>query len=99
LIICVLGCKKSVSDTPIEEEKLIFILSDIYIGQAYLEGQNQVLRDSIGNIYRSQIFEKYKTNKADFDTTMQILSRNPMYMEKVYVKVIENIKVTQPQNK
>ncbi len=89
----VIGCSKNKFDTPIKEDKLIQILSDIYIGQAYLEGQNPVIKDSVSQKYRQQIFSKYQTNKTDFDTTISIMSRNPKYMEKVYEKVIEKIKM------
>ena len=85
------SCKKNNAKLPIDEKNLVLILDDIHKVEAALDQENVFVKDSLGKKYYNQIFEKYHTNKKDFDSTMSILEHNPDRLFQVYKKVLKDL--------
>lgn len=74
----------------IKHEKIVKILADIHMMDAITNGPGYFrkydVRDSV-DLY-SPIFEKYDVTKAEFDTTVSKLSKQPELYMQIYDEVI-----------
>jgi hypothetical protein len=76
---------------PVEEEKVIEVIRDIHIAEAAMQNLLDITKDSMGDIYYQQIFEIHGMNKADFDSSMIILRRDPERLGIIYDKVLQEL--------
>jgi Domain of unknown function (DUF4296) len=77
---------------PIEEITLSNVLTDIHIAEAAVDYESVEMKDSLTRLYYSQIFERNGIKQWQFDTSLSVLSRNPVQMERIFSQVINNIK-------
>jgi hypothetical protein len=84
-------CHKS-EKLPITDITLSSILTDIHIAEAAVDNESTDMKDSITRLYYPQIFEHHGIEQWQFDSSMSILSRSPVQMERIFKKVLDNIK-------
>jgi Domain of unknown function (DUF4296) len=84
-------CKKT-EKLPIDEVVLSSVLTDIHIAEASVDNESTEMKDSITRLYYPQIFEHHGIQQWQFDTSMSVLSRDPVKMERIYKKILDNIK-------
>ena len=84
-------CVKS-ENLPLKEITLCDILTDIHVAEGAVDNESAEMKDSITRLYYPQIFDKHGIKQWQFDSAMSMMSVNPLLMERVFKKVIENIK-------
>ncbi len=76
----------------LEEDKLVDVICDLQIAEAMLDTEAMEVRDSIMKIYYPQILEKHHIQKADLDTTLTRLGRQPALSSRIFEKVQKKLK-------
>jgi hypothetical protein len=76
---------------PLEEDKVVDVIKDIHIAEAAMQNLLDITKDSMGNIYYQQIFTIHQVNKADFDSSMSILRRDPERLGIIYDRVLDEL--------
>lgn len=89
-LIGVFGFLSCNDQTPLllEEEKMVDVIKDIHIAEAAMQNLVDLTKDSIGEIYYQQVFEIHQVDKADFDSSMSILRKDPERLGFIYDKVL-----------
>lgn len=91
LILLVACTNSNHSKLPIKGEKLIEVLTDVYLAEAAMQTLTEHVKDSLGQIYYQQLFEIHQITKSDFDKTIQLMESDPVLLDKLYAKVQERI--------
>ena len=86
----VIGCQ-SEQKPNIPEEKMVNIFVDIHLIEASLLGYSDEQKDSLSNVYYSQIYEIHGVSEDEFLKEMDYLKRHPDYLGGLYEKVLEEI--------
>jgi hypothetical protein len=89
------SCKNNTAQLPIPREKVVEILTDIHIADAYVESVNPTMKDSMAKLYYPQIFKHNGITAAVYDSTFATLSKNPVLMKSVYDDVLLKIEERQ----
>ena len=89
------ACKNNSTQLPIPKEKVVELLADIHMADAYVESLNPTLKDSMAKQYYPQIFQHYGITTAVYDSTFAVLSKNPVLMKSVYDDVLLKIEERQ----
>ncbi|MEN0002692.1 MAG: DUF4296 domain-containing protein [Bacteroidota bacterium] len=91
---CLLGaCQPSISSLPIEEEKLIQVLTDVHIAEAGLQNLRGAVKDSTAILYYNQIYSIHGITEDDFMQSIEILKQDPKRMNAIYTLVLDNLSV------
>ena len=85
------SCSSPQIELPIEEVKLKEILMDVHVAEAALQPLVGQKKDSLKELYFSQIFEIHEVHPVDFEATMEILQNNPKRMKKIYKELTEDV--------
>lgn len=91
-ILTIGSCSKTQAPLPIEEAKLKDILVDVHMAEAAIQPIVGLKKDSLKELYFSQIFEIHQVHPVDFEATMEILQTNPARMKKIYKEMTEEVK-------
>jgi hypothetical protein len=83
-----LSCQKDKVQLPIPRETMVAVLVDIHMSEAYVEGVNTTLKDSMAKIYYPQIFKHNGITAKLYDSTFSILSNKPDMMKSIYDDVL-----------
>jgi hypothetical protein len=84
LLLCMFACKEEERPLPLPEEDLIPVLIDIHIAEAALQNLRGDTRDSMANIYYSQISTIHDVERSVIDTCLEIMRAQPIMLEKIY---------------
>ncbi len=87
----VMGCKDSPPPLPIEEDKLVEVLTDVQIAEAALRQTPSFDKDSIARLYYERIMAIHGVQQADFDTALVRLHRYPELGLKIYARVQQRL--------
>jgi hypothetical protein len=90
-LILLAQCRNS-EKMPITEATMSSILTDIHIAEASVDNESTEMKDSITRLYYPQIFEHHGIQQWQFDSSMSMLSKNPVQMERIFKKILDNIK-------
>lgn len=90
LFLSLASCDEQIQP-PIDQEKMVKILADIHLSESASKSLPNRQKDTVLAKYYEQIMEIHEVSKADFDSTIVILKKNPSEMLKVYEKVMEHI--------
>jgi Domain of unknown function (DUF4296) len=85
------ACKNDKIQLPVPQEKMVDVLVDIHIAEAYIENVNTTLKDSMTRIYYPQIFKHHGITAKLYDSTFAVLSNQPDLMKSVYDDVMERV--------
>ena len=91
--ICFLSCQQEEIKPQIPDEELIKILTDLHISEAAILSLNQKIKDSISVVYYQQIFEIHGVTDSVFYSDLEILRKDSKKLEKIYLKVLDNIEL------
>lgn len=100
LCLCLVACRKKNEALPIEEEKLVSLLSDIHIAEAAMQNLAKTVKDSMAAIYYDQIYKIHDTDKETLNKTIVLLREQPGRLSRIYSKVLEELNqkdATQPK--
>ncbi len=89
-LLFVFSCEEK-APLPLKEEELITVLRDIHIAEAAMQNLIGITKDSVGEIYYEQTLNLHNIKKADFDSSMVILRRDPDRLGLIYDKIIEEL--------
>lgn len=89
-ILCFFSCNDR-SSLLIQEDIMVDVIRDIHIAEAAMQNLIDITKDSIGEIYYDQVFEIHQVNKADFDSSMSILRKDPERLGIIYEQVLEEL--------
>ena len=95
IVFLLVTCKNNTAQLPVPREKVVEILADIHMADAYVESVNVTLKDSMAKRYYPQIFKHNGITTAIYDSTFAVLSKNPILMKSVYDDVLLKIEERQ----
>lgn len=87
----ILSCEKREDKLPIPKEKLYKVLTDIHLSEAAIENETIKMKDSLSKLYYEQIFQNNGITHKDFDSSMAVLSNDPILMHRIYKQVFDEI--------
>lgn len=85
------GCKEANVALPLSEAELVAVLTDAHIAEAAMQALPNAKKDSMSNIYYDQIFKIHGIEEKDFRTSLELISQQPLKMEEIYSKVLEEL--------
>lgn len=91
LLLLSVSCRKRDKDLRIEEDKLVKVLVDIHVAEAAAQSLMGDTKDSMMFVYYRQVFHIHGIQQADFDSTMIILREDPVRLERIYAKVMDEL--------
>lgn len=105
LILFLFSCGGNKVNLPIPESELIKILADIHLAEAAFQNLSSSAKDTLAYQYYDQIYQIHQVDKAQVDSCIAILNRNPKYFFDTYEKVqeflvaaaAENLKIQKPK--
>lgn len=86
-----LACNTTSEQLTIPEDKLIPLLADIHFAEAAVNNVFGEQKDSLLQIYYSQIYVFHDIGKEEFEKNMSILRKNPSRLESLYKIVTDSI--------
>ena len=88
ILFITLSCNDRKVSLPIDEAKLIDVLCDIHIIEGALQGRPQKDKDSIAELYYSQIYEKHDIAEQRFIQMLELMQEDPKMLESICGKVL-----------
>lgn len=88
--VLLIGCKEEIKPS-IPEEKMVKILADLHVSEAAIMSLNHKVKDSVSQLYYSQVFEIHEVTDSVFYKDLEILRKDPRKVEKMYEKVVAEI--------
>jgi hypothetical protein len=82
-----IACSNDKSKMPIEESKMLNILTDMHLMEAYLDVEPISIKDSMARIYSAQIFKKHGITQPDFDSSLTYLYLHPIKYDSLYAQI------------
>jgi hypothetical protein len=98
-LIFLLGCKSETIELPIPEEELLPILIDVHLAEAALQNLRGDTKDSMANLYYEQICTIHQVNRKMLDSSITFLRSEPIILEKLYTKAMEEADKMSVKNK
>lgn len=87
----ILSCRSSEKKMPVSREKFLEVMADIHTAETIYENESTYMKDSLSALYYPQIFERNGITAKDYDSSMGILSDNPVMMKRFYQDVIKKL--------
>jgi hypothetical protein len=91
ILFFLMACTEEGPDLPIPEDKLVKVLVDVHLAEAALQGLGGLVRDSTANVYYDQIAQRHDIERADLDSTIISIRKDPKAITKIYTKVLEEL--------
>jgi len=88
MIFSFVSCTSDSVTLPIEEEKLVDVLSDVHIMEGALLNRIQSQKDSIAKVYYQQVYDRHSITEGEFIQTLETLEDHPKTLSKIYSKVL-----------
>lgn len=92
------GCEEK-RQLPLEDEQLIPALRDVHIAENAILHLRSKNKDSVLNVYYDQICEIHGIERADLDSCIVRLKREPQMAHSYYEKVFEELEKLSLQTK
>lgn len=93
LFSCFVACEEAQPELEIlkETDRVVDILSDMYIAEATLNKQNILVRDSLANVYREKIILIHTLTEDEFDTLFWLIQTDMENYGDVHKKVVDQL--------
>lgn len=91
LVFLATSCAKKEKELPINEEKLILVLSDMHLAEGAIQNLPKSAKDTLSYQYYEQIYAIHDITKEELYSCLSIMERNPKKLELVYKKVKTHI--------
>lgn len=85
------SCGQDKMSWAIDEQVLLEVIIDVHVAEAAVQSLRGATKDSVINAYYDQIFEIHGVNRAEFETTMEMLRNDPKHLEALYSKAMIEI--------
>jgi hypothetical protein len=85
-------------DPVFPEEKVVEVLADLHIAEAFLEHAASEARDSLRVEYRAQISKIHGVDLEAFDAYVDKLRAEPLEYERIYKLVVDRLELMQEGN-
>lgn len=97
LMAFIISCKKKETtyNLSIPKPKLINILTDIYIAETTVKEHSSKNKDSLKNLYFTEIYEIHKIKEEDLKSNLDKLSRDFQLNEQIQKEVLDSLKKIQ----
>lgn len=82
----------------IDEEKMVQIQIEMHLIEARISKYAMMSMDSatlVTEHLKSQVFKKYQTDSASYNRSYQFYSTNPVFMDRIYEKVVKTLETRQ----
>ena len=90
LLICSLAaCKNEAPSLSVPDSKMVQILVDVHIAEAAMQNLSIPTKDSLTELYYSQIFEIHNITPEQFQKDMDFIKHDPLTLERLYDRVME----------
>ena len=92
VVSCLLpACVKKAEQLPLPETDLVKILADLHLAEAAFQNLTNSSKDTLAYFYYDQIYEIHGVSKAEVDSCISIMNRNPQQFFETYKKVQEHL--------
>lgn len=97
IMIIVGSCKKKgvTYDLSIPKPKLVNILTDIYVAETTVKEHSSKNKDSLKNLYFTEIYEIHDIKQEELRSNLDKLSRNFQLNEQIQKEVLDSLKKIQ----
>lgn len=79
-----MACSNNREELPLSEEKMAHILADIHVAEAAIKEATGSDKDSLEQLYYQRIMKIHGVSRADFDSTLSKVHRNPDQLIHLY---------------
>jgi len=86
------SCHAGQKRLPVPEKKLIEVLTDAHYAEAALQEVYGNQKDSLKRVYYQEIFQLHQVTEEQLTKSMDILRKDPIRLDKIYQKILENLK-------
>ncbi|MEM9991518.1 MAG: DUF4296 domain-containing protein [Bacteroidota bacterium] len=76
---------------PISAERLVPVLTDLYLAEAAMNTLVGEVKDSMAAVYYQQVCAIHGVMRVDIDSTLQLMQQHPDFMDSTYTKVMERL--------
>ncbi len=90
-ILVLFSCKKQEAGSMLEEDVFVEVLHDLHIAEAALQGLDPTTKDSLGNLYYDQTFTIHNITEEEFESSMLQLREDPILIDRIYEKVLDEL--------
>mgnify|MGYP006265899057 CR=1 FL=1 len=99
LLLLTLSCRTE-EKLPIPEDRLVPLLANIHEAEALINEQTDAYaKDSLTDQYYDYLFELHQVEEAEFEATMAILQDDMPRLERLYIKVLEELALREAELK
>lgn len=91
LPLLMLSCRQRYQKLSLSNEKIVPLICDVHLSEAALQTVQGALKDSLTNVYLTQICEIHEISRERLDEVLEELRNNPDAMKKVYRDVAERL--------
>jgi hypothetical protein len=98
LVLPLHSCTDEADSPMFSEEKVVEVLADLHIAEAFLEHAASEMRDSLRIEYRAQISEIHGVDLEAFDVYVDELRAEPLEYERIYKLVVDRLELMQEGN-
>ncbi len=78
---------------PVSLEKMVNVLIDIHCAEAAVQHIPGLRKDTVIGKYYEQIYQIHGIEKTDFDSTLALITGDPIIMKEVYGQVMDSIEL------
>ena len=90
-LLFILGCSKPKAELTIPEEEFVKVLADAHLIESALSTNYGVIKDSLTQLYYSQLYEIHGIDETSFRSNLAVLETDPKLMKAVYAKVMDHL--------
>lgn len=85
------SCVQKAEELPLPESDLIKILADLHLAEAAFQNLTTSAKDTLAYMYYEQVYEIHGVTKAEVDSCIAIMNRQPEQFFETYKKVQEHL--------
>ena len=92
ILLILTSCEKE-NQSNIDENKMVNVLIDVHFAEAAVQHLTGIRKDTTLRKYYNQIYQIHEIEKADFDSSLALISKNPDLLSTIYQRVQDSIQV------
>lgn len=94
-LMAVTSCKEKKVTLPMEKEKLVRLIEDIYVAEAMAEIADLSVRDSVRSVYMTQVANNHAMNTDEIRDVMRRLTAMPDSLYAIQGIVLDSLRAKQ----
>lgn len=72
-------------------EKLVEVMTDVYVVEAAIENYTPDIKDSLSPLYYQQVYEIHKVSEEDYKQSIEMVKYHPDIMDDLYSRINEHL--------